>query len=153
MHRPIEDDHYRSYTRSTKFSCKFNETIFENLEAHEKRLSFIFHLFVKYLINISDAMFGHWIETLLNQPAVRVVTLLPSCCSSSSGTSVHGDSSQLDQDRCSEFLWCWLDPQSMDWKKCHMALACSSIWLWQHSSGQNWGCVVANTRTACLFKK
>lgn len=66
MHCPIEDDLYRSYTHSTKFSCKFNETIFENLEAHEKRLSFIFHLFVKYLINISDAMFGHSIETLLN---------------------------------------------------------------------------------------
>lgn len=31
-----------------------NEAIFENLEDHEKRLSFIFHLFVKLLINISD---------------------------------------------------------------------------------------------------
>lgn len=42
-----------------KISCKFNETIFENLEDHEKRFSFIFHLFVKLLINISDV----WLAT------------------------------------------------------------------------------------------
>lgn len=28
-------------------SCNFHETILEKLEAHEKRVSFIFHLFVK----------------------------------------------------------------------------------------------------------
>lgn len=54
MHCAIEEDHYRLCTHEMKFSCKFNETIFENLEDHEKRLSFIFHLFVKSLINISD---------------------------------------------------------------------------------------------------
>lgn len=44
----------RASTRELTCSSKFHETIFENLEAHEKRLSFIFHLFVKWLINISD---------------------------------------------------------------------------------------------------
>lgn len=62
---PIQQDHYRLHGHRTKSSCKFNETIFENLEGHEKGLSFIFHLFVKYLINISDVVFGHYIETLL----------------------------------------------------------------------------------------
>lgn len=54
IHCAIEEDHYRLCTHEMKFSCKFNETIFENLEDHEERLSFIFHLFVKSLINISD---------------------------------------------------------------------------------------------------
>lgn len=57
--------HYRLCTHEMKRSCNFYETIFEKLEAHEKRVSYIFHLFVKSLMNISGlCVVGHSVETL-----------------------------------------------------------------------------------------
>lgn len=92
-------------THEMKLSCNFNDKIFENLEDHEERLSFIFHLFVKSLINISD-MCG-W-PLYLN--FVDLASSESSHTNTPVGFSEHWDPSQLDRDRCTEILWCCRDP-------------------------------------------
>jgi len=69
----------------------------------KKGLSFIFHLFVKSLINISDLCTWplYWNFVEFASSASRLATPPRGALYERRG------SSQLDWDRCAEFLWCW----------------------------------------------